>query len=244
MRRAVAAAVLLALLAALSPAGAEEKGAKSPGPPEDKASPDADRLVHVGVVAGVVQDVSSRGTLNLKVTLRYLEPNPKAQAGYAERYQQLFARQQAILANRNPAQQQQQLAQLLRDAEGLLASQKDLFHVKEMHKDVELSLSEQVKVRAAVPPHAFDDKGNIKRYTAKDLKEMRGTDRLPGFAAELSDIQPGQTVLVKLAVRKKAPARKRSTKEAPSESQRDAPPPAPDDNRPQVYLVLILDPMG
>ncbi len=233
MCRAIAAA-LVVLPAALSLAGAEDKTS-----PE---SPAGDRLVPVGVIAGVVQDTAGRSTLSLKVTLRFLEPNPQAQTRYAERYQQLFARQQSILTERNLGQQQQQLAQLLRDAEGLLASQKDLFRVKEVQKDVELPLAEQVKVRSAVPVQAFDDKGNIKRYTAKELKEMRGTERLPGFAADLSDVQPGQTVLVKVAVRKKATVRKTSPKEASAESQRDAPPPA-DDNRPLVYLILIADPM-
>jgi hypothetical protein len=239
MRRVVGAMTLLVLLV---PAGAQEKDTKSP-PSEEKTAPDkppADHYVSVGVVAGVVQDTGgTSGNLTLKVTLRYLEPNPQAEAAYVRRYQQLFARQQAILTNRNFVQRQQQLAQLLRDAEGLLASQKDLVRVKEVQENVELPLAEQVKVRALVPPQAFDDKGNIKHYTAKELKELRGPENLPGFPAETSDLQVGQTVLVKLMVRKKAPARKPDPKEPSAESQKETAP--PDDGKPHVHLIVIAE---
>ncbi len=241
MRQALAVVTLLALLA---PAGAQEKDTKAAPPSEEKPAPEkppADRLVPVGVVAGVVQDAgATSGNLTLKVTLRYLEPNPQAEAAYVRRYQELFARQQRILANHNFVQQQQQLAQLLHDAEGLLASQKDLVRVKEVQQNVELPLADEVKVRALVPPQAFDDKGNIKRYTAKELKELRGPENLPGFPAEMSDVQAGRTVLVKLMVRKKAPPRKTDPKEPPAETQKDAPP--PDDGKPHVHLIVIADP--
>jgi hypothetical protein len=35
-------------------------------------------------------------------------------------------------------------------------------------------------VRSLQPPVAFDDKGNVKKYTAQELKEMRGDGKLPG----------------------------------------------------------------
>ncbi len=243
MRRA--AAILLVLLSALAAAGVEDEKAPSAGPPEGKAplaKGAGDPLVTVAVIAGVVQDTGARGTLNLKVTLRYLEPSKEGQERYGKRYQELFDRQQAILSNRNPTEQQQQLAQLLKDAEGLLDDQEDLFHVKEVQKDVELAVADDVKVRSAVPVQAFDEKGNIKRYTRQQLREMRGTDRLPGYAAEWSDVQPGQTVLVKVAMPRKALVRKADPKAAPAASRKDPPPPA-DENRPRVYLILIADPM-
>jgi hypothetical protein len=67
-------------------------------------------------------------------------------------------------------------------------------------KDVELEMADSVKIRSTHPLQQFDDKGNIKkRFTPKELKELKGDERLPGYSAELTDLHPGQTVSVKLA---------------------------------------------
>jgi hypothetical protein len=231
---------LLAGVAFLALGAAPDRDARHPAPAD---KPAGDQPVRVGTLLGVVQDPGhSSGTLGLKVTLRTLEPNLPAQAAYVQRYQQLLARQAAILRNPNPAQRQQQLAALVQDALRLLESQKDLFRLKEIKQDVELPLAEGVKVRCAVPPQAFDDKGNIKRYTPRELKEMRGTENLPGYSADLSDLQVGQTVLVRVAARRPAPPPKPAAKEPAGPSQKDAPPP-PEAGKPLAVLILIADPM-
>jgi hypothetical protein len=243
MRRAIGAAVL-ALLAAAALAGEPSDKDKAPS---DKP---ADRQVTVGAIAGVVQDPgSSSSRLVIRVKIPYLEANAPAQQEYAQRQQQLLERQRAILANPNPQQRYQQMEQLQRDASALMAKQKDLFHVRHREQDVELVLAEEVKVRLARLPQAFDDKGNPKRYTPKEMKDLRGPEKLPGFAAERGDLQVGQTVLVQVAVRLQAApakgaddgARLETQKDKPTDSQKDKPP--SEQSKLLAVLIVIADPM-
>ena len=43
-------------------------------------------------------------------------------------------------------------------------------------EDIELLLKDDVKIRQANPPEAFDDKGRPKKYSIKELKELKGDD--------------------------------------------------------------------
>ncbi|HTU16527.1 MAG TPA: hypothetical protein VMG10_00565 [Gemmataceae bacterium] len=73
--------------------------------------------------------------------------------------------------------------------------------------DPEWQATDDVKVRTRNPPPAFDDKGKPKRYTKKELRELQGDPKLPGFPAEFSDLKTGQYVQVTL-VQKKGGRRK------------------------------------
>ena len=56
-------------------------------------------------------------------------------------------------------------------------------------EDIELPLKDDVKIRQANPPEAFDDKGRPKKYTVKELKELKGDDlKTPGYPADFSDL--------------------------------------------------------
>ena len=56
-------------------------------------------------------------------------------------------------------------------------------------EDIELLLKDDVKIRQANPPEAFDDKGRPKKYTVKELKELKGVDlKTPGYPADFSDL--------------------------------------------------------
>jgi hypothetical protein len=76
------------------------------------------------------------------------------------------------------------------------------FHLQVGRQDVKVMTTDDVKVRTKNPPVAYDDKGNKKKYTAKELKELKGDAKLPGYAAEFSDLKQNQVVEVSL-VRKK-----------------------------------------
>ena len=77
------------------------------------------------------------------------------------------------------------------------------FHLQVGKQDVKVMTLDDVKIRTENPPVAFDDKGNKKRYTPKELKELRGDSKLPGYAAEFNDLKQNQWVKVSL-VRKKS----------------------------------------
>jgi hypothetical protein len=244
----VIAAALVGLLAALPALGAEGPDKKAdakkeigfPPPAGEKAAPEASPYVPLGTLAGVVRSADSSGGLSLRVTVRVLEPNPQAQEKYLSQQRQLLERQRQIMTNPNPAQAQQQMQDFLRDAERLMQSQKDLFRVKSVEKDVELDLAEDVKVRARQPAQQFDEKGNIKRYTPQELKELRGDGKLPGYAAELSDLQPGQTVLVKVVRRKPADAPAGKPATPGSQASPGGAKPGPSGDKAIATLILIV----
>lgn len=63
-------------------------------------------------------------------------------------------------------------------------------------KNVEFSCYEAVRVRIQEPALTFDDKGGIKKYTAEELKELKGKEELWGYPADLEAVQPGRRVKV------------------------------------------------
>ena len=82
------------------------------------------------------------------------------------------------------------------------ANEKSL-HLQVGRQDVKVMTTDDVKVRTKNPPVQYDDKGNKKKYTAKELKELKGNDpKLPGYTAEFNDLKQNQVVEVSL-VRKK-----------------------------------------
>lgn len=75
-----------------------------------------------------------------------------------------------------------------------------------VHKDVELTVDEAVKIRLKDLPIAFDDKGRPRQYTAEELREKKGPDpRLPGYAGDFSELKPGQLVRVSLGKKTDTP---------------------------------------
>ena len=62
---------------------------------------------------------------------------------------------------------------------------------------------DDVKIRTQEPPVAYDDKGNKKKYTAKERKELKGDDpKLPGYTAGFEDLKVNQIVQVSLVYKK------------------------------------------
>ncbi|MGH7170098.1 MAG: hypothetical protein ACRELG_07470 [Gemmataceae bacterium] len=223
---------LTILLLTLPALGADEKkatvkgGDKSPSAATSADKHVADkparpRYVPVGTLRGTVKSVdASASALTLRAHIQRLEPDVQAQKNYLDRLRQLTIRRQQIAMNPNPGQAQQQYQQLVRDVQNLQQSRKNLYRVKTVEEDVNLTLAEDVKVRATQPGSTFDDKGNVKQYTPEELKELKGPDpKLPGFRAELTDLQAGQEVLVQVVrprpVGRKPPSRGVKTTPAP-----------------------------
>ncbi len=77
------------------------------------------------------------------------------------------------------------------------------FHLQIGKQNLKVTSIDDVKVRTENPPVAYDDKGNKKRYTAKEKKELKGDSKLPGYTAGFEDLKVNQIVQVTL-VRKKS----------------------------------------
>jgi hypothetical protein len=71
------------------------------------------------------------------------------------------------------------------------------------HRDLEVTVDSDAKVRSLKPPLRTDDKGKPRKLTADELKELKGTDpKVPGYALDYSDLKTGQVVRVTLSRRK------------------------------------------
>jgi hypothetical protein len=155
----------------------------------------------VGVIVAVDREDDgppSPGGLTLRCTRPTPEANPAVQAACVRLQQQILQRRQALPASM-PAQREQLLAQIHRDALELRWHQANLSRVKQTQHTIRVRLAAAVKVRATQPRQEFDDKGQARKWTKEELKEMRGDAGLPGFPAHPDDITPGRPALVLLA---------------------------------------------
>jgi tetratricopeptide (TPR) repeat protein len=76
------------------------------------------------------------------------------------------------------------------------------FHLQVGKQDVKVMTIDDVKIRTKNPPVAYDDKGKIRKYTAKELKVLKGDSKLPGYLAEFYDLRANQIVQVSLVHKK------------------------------------------
>ncbi len=84
--------------------------------------------------------------------------------------------------------------------------------------DVKALLTDDVKIRVLNPPPKFDDKGRLKKYTAKELIELKGEDkRTLGYPGDTEGLQPNAMVKVELVRTKEDYAKlKRNKKDDPA----------------------------
>ena len=106
------------------------------------------------------------------------------------------------------------------------------YSIQTINQDVELQAADDIKVRIPKPPPAFDDKGRPKKYSEKELRELKGPGNLPGYTGDFENVRPGQVVQVYLG--KKKEALKPQPKKKKGEDQ-EAP-----DNKPQATMIVIL----
>ncbi len=138
---------------------ADDKDEK-PAPKDDKpaAKEDAEKWIPLGQVAGLLTNISSgdNGEYTIKVTSQVIEANPQGQADYARHQEDLLKRQVKIMQTTNLADRQKQLVDLIKEAQ---KAPGNLFKVREVTQDVKVVPADDMKVRFANPPPAFDDKG-------------------------------------------------------------------------------------
>jgi hypothetical protein len=190
------------------------KAADDKPAPKDKPDPLAEKFIPIGSVAGVVQNAPGEdGVFKIKVTLRYLEANLQAQANLLKEEQQLVSRQAAAMRIRNPIQRQQEFIRIFQAAQNM--GRENLFTLKEVQKDLEFEMVDETKLRTAEPPIAFDDKGDPRKYTPDELKELKGPDNLPGYTADRDALRSGRIVVVAAGLRKPPPGEKPLAEEKP-----------------------------
>jgi hypothetical protein len=114
----------------------------------------------------------------------------------------------------------------------LLKQQANMAQLKRESHNIDIEASDEAQVRLKDPPVAFDEKGNVKKYTQKELKELKGDSKLPGYAGDFDSLKPDQLVQVKLAKMKETPKAKPKEKDADKDLLND--------NRPIATSIMIL----
>jgi len=255
-----------------------------PAPAQDKkkdkgAVLTAAQVLQPGQYAGKLESVSG-STFVLGVNAPRLEPKPGAQRksqNINNHYQAMLRDQDRLAAAydrlsraRTPQQQRgasNEIGNITRAMQGhanalAAAGGQSLFNVKYDHRRFEVEMATNVEVRTMFLPPAYDDMGNLKEYTEKEKRELKGPNpSAPGYKSDLSALTAGQKVRVTLAkVReksenaaepvkkdpekkdpeKKDPEKKDVEKKDPDKApEKDAP--KPPEARLQATRILILE---
>lgn len=87
----------------------------------------------------------------------------------------------------------------------LYAYQKELARKKSIPsemmtaKDIEVRAAEKIKIRSLYPPQEYTDKGDLKKWTAKELVLLKGKSKLPGYPSEYDTLRQNMYLQVYLA---------------------------------------------
>jgi hypothetical protein len=194
---------------------------------------DPNLFVTTNVLTGQLNNLNvDAKTFTLHVTTKVLVPNQQAQQDLVRAQQDL---QRAAL-ERNP----QARAQKVADANNRIAqAQANLQKVEEKSQDVNMQMHDDMVVRTLNLPAFFDDKGNPRKPTDDELKELQQPPGTPGFKATITDIQNGQTVQVAIG-HKKGEATAPKPPAGSGSGSSSAPPPPP----PQIAILVLIGKSG
>jgi hypothetical protein len=194
---------------------------------DDPKKAEDEKLVSAGRLTGVLKNSGSSGGITVDVEL--ILPDPRAQLEQLRHQRDLVL----ALSIRNPIQRQLYVATVLQQ---MRASQNAVIR---KNVDFDLEPADGMIVRTMVLPDQFDDKGKPKKYTAKDLKELRGPDpNLPGFKADRDSLKNGEVVTVYL-MRKKQTAPAKAAPKDKDRKEKDNDKAADEDNKPKIRMIVI-----
>lgn len=207
----------------------QEKDAKDKGKEKDKdkekvekpASDNAnkEKWVVTGQTNALIKEYrESDGSLVLSI--QSVELNPQAM----QQMQQ--ARMQGGKANPQQARM------------NLMKAQANLY--KQKMEDVEFLLKDDVKIRQLLPPESFDEKGNKKRLSAKELAELKGPEKnLPGYPADRSDLNGNTLVQVTFSSKVQKQVAKASNSGLAGIAAAKDDPETAREKRPRVSMIII-----
>jgi hypothetical protein len=194
-----------------------------PAADKDKLAGDkkeaASKMIAAGEVTGRVVNVEgTRKVFTLELSVAYQVPNVGAINNITN-----IKLQMATCRDINQMRNLQ--VQLLRE-------QANMVQVKRENHNVDIEAGDDVQVRLQDPPVAFDEKGNVKKYTAKELKDLKGDPKLklPGYQGDFDSLKTDQIIKVTLAKMKETPRPRGKNDDKDSLS----------DNKPVDTMIMIL----
>jgi hypothetical protein len=195
---------------------------------DDAKKADEEKLVSAGHLDGILKKDGGSGA-GITVTVELILPNPAAQVEQLKHQQELMV----ALSIRNPLIRQQALVQVMQQMRGAQNA------VLRKNVDLDLEPADDMVVRTMFLPERFDEKGKPKKYTAKELKELRGPDpNLPGYSADDDSLRSGQIVTLYLVRKKHVPEAKAAPKDKEMKDK-DNDKLWDDDKKPKVRMIVI-----
>jgi hypothetical protein len=181
----------------------------------DSAATKKEKDAYSGELVGKVTKILKRSKgFTLRVEYLELVPNSggRGSSGVPSDLQAL-ARQQQEWANLQTGLQKskspvQRLAKLQRysakfDHHRMKSHAQHLpYHLAVRHEIIDLQPADEIDIRVSEPPPKFDDHGKPQKYTAAELRDLKGPGKAWGYPANWSDLQKGQTIAVFLAKKK------------------------------------------
>ncbi len=190
MIRGILSTSLPVLLIVLAATAAQDKKPDA-DQPADPPLPPKPKIVKLDEVIGRLTQVDKKkNTLTIQVT--YSVPDPKAQS----QIQHLNSELASASRIPNPSAR----ARRISDLQSQINSQSS--RVKQEHKDVTLTLGEDLDVRLKSPPVEYDENNKRKKHTVEELKELKGPGNEWGYIGDLSQLQSGQSIKVYLGRKK------------------------------------------
>lgn len=241
------ALTLIALVTFGDSANAQKKNEKSKASSAAATPDDYKAILTLRELVGKLAAVDAK-SLTLSVEYAHLEPNPnykpdKAATNAYQQIQSLYKQQKQAQAETNLVQRQLKLlrlAQQIQQFQGKPAvSPNGPYKIVRASKDFGVDVVNKLEVRKLTLEAEYDDKGNYKEYTKKELAALRGSDPgKPGYKAKIDDLRPGQLVTLYLGPPKKT---KPASEDKPgdSTSTKDENPTSAV-SRPTVTMVVIM----
>ncbi len=223
LRHAVRWGGLVLALVVVLPAPAADKNKAEPA-----TEPDYRAVAHAGEITGKLKGVNPKDhTLTVEIDVAQLGKYVIAQQ--AEEEERLLRLEQEMLRTANPAVRAARAQRLAAEVQRAQLQQAKTVNNpgNAQHKDFDFETTDETRVRFKEPPVRHDEKGYVQKYTAQELKELRGDGKLPGYAADWDDLKAGQTVKVTLA----RPAEKGDKNKDQDNAKKDA--------RPRATVILV-----
>jgi hypothetical protein len=226
MRMTTTAAVLMLLGVLAVPGLAAPKPAKPAAGADLDKNTNSVKMVKAGRVVGKVIGVNeTKKSVRVQITYTILKLNTGALNSMIQAKQQM-----AQATDQNGLIQAQQ---------NYLKAQATLYQPEQKTQDIEVTTTEDVKIRVREPKAQFDDKGNEKKLTRKEKLALKGDPKLPGYPGEFADLRENQYIEIQL-VRKKGVTPRPAPRRKPN---KDADVDLLDENLPQASrIVVIIDP--
>jgi len=208
---------------------AKKDEAKKDDPKKDDEKPKKkeEKVVYGQTIKAKLKKIDANSARNFSIDVPQIDPNKVAQL------KQWQAGEMNRIMRANPQQRGQQMAQFQQQ---MARKSNEIYSMREM----DLRASDTCKVRALHPPLEYDDKGNLKVWTKKELAALKDESKLPGYPADFERLLPGQVVTVYLA--KGAEKAKGGEKGKAGEPKKKKTDDNDDDalmNRPEVVMIVI-----